>query len=109
MEKKETWADLSIKTKIAYISAIIAFCIGWLITIAGFIVPPLGAVADSVLWILGQALLYSSAVFGVALYTTNAVRNMRREVRDFMRDEDRRFHNDNLIVEQDEDYPDSEV
>lgn len=112
MEKREreTWSDLEIRTKIAYISAIAAFVLGWGLTVASFIVPPLGAVADSVLWILGQALVYAASVFGVALYTVNSVRSMKRDVRDFLRDEDRRFHhNDNLIVEQDEDYPDSEI
>ena len=77
------WKDLDIKTKVAYISAIVAFIAGWGLTIAGFIVPPVGLVSDSVLWILGQALVYSASVFGVALYTTGAVRQMKREIREY--------------------------
>lgn len=88
---KESWANLEAKTKIAYLTAIIAFIIGWGLTIAGFCVPPVGTVADSVLWILGQSLLYAASVFGVGMYTTNAVRGMRREISHFMREEDRKI------------------
>lgn len=87
---KEGWKDLEIKTRIAYISAILAFTIGWGLTIASFCVPPLGVIAESTLWVLGQALVYSASVFGVALYTTNAVRGMKRDVREFMAEEQRR-------------------
>ena len=89
MKRKESWSELDLKTKIAYITAIVAFVIGWGLTIAGFIVPPLGAVADSVLWILGQALVYAASVFGVGMYVTGSVRGMKETVRRFMREEDR--------------------
>ena len=62
------WNDLNIKEKISIISAIVAFSIGWGLSIAGFIIPPVGEVADSILWILGQALIYSASVFGIAAY-----------------------------------------
>ena len=39
------------------------------ITTAGFIVPPLGEVHHSVLWILGQSLMYCGSIFGITLYT----------------------------------------
>ena len=97
---KETWKDLEIKTKIAYISAIIAFIAGWSLTIAGFCVPPVGAVADSILWILGQALLYAASVFGVGLYVTGSVKSMRKNIKDFMVEEDRKYRN-NEVAEQD--------
>ena len=77
------WKELDVKTKVAYISAIVAFVIGWGLTVAGFIVPPVGAVTESVLWILGQSLVYSASVFGVALYTTGAVKSMKREIREY--------------------------
>ena len=64
----QTWKTLSIKDKIAIISAIIAFILGWGLSIAGFVITPIGEVADSVLWILGQALIYAASVFGVSSY-----------------------------------------
>lgn len=85
---KSAWRDLDIKTKIAYITAIAAFLIGWGLTIAGFCVPPVGAVTDSVLWILGQALVYAASVFGIGIYVTGAVKGMKTEVADFLRKEE---------------------
>lgn len=85
----ETWKSLDVKTKIAYVTAIIAFVVGWGLTIAGFIVPPLGTVSDSVLWILGQALIYAASVFGVGLYVTGSVKTMKTSLRQFMADEKR--------------------
>lgn len=104
MEKRGTWSELEVKTKIAYITAIIAFFLGWGLTVAGFIIGA-GVISDSVLWVLGQALVYAASVFGVGMYVTNSVRAMKRNIRDFMHYEDQRFHNNdnnNLIVEEEE-------
>ena len=38
-----------------------SFIIGWAITIAGFIVPPLGVIDNSVLIVLGQSLTFVAA------------------------------------------------
>ena len=65
---KNTWKDLNIKEKLAILSACAAFLIGWALSIAGFIVPPLGEVHESILFILGQALVYAASVFGIAAY-----------------------------------------
>lgn len=78
------WKELDARTRIAYITAIIAFIIGWGLTIAGFIVPPLGAVSDSVLWVLGQALVYAASVFGVGMYTVGSVKGMKQEIAEFL-------------------------
>lgn len=64
----QTWKELQYKDKAAYILAFTAFILGWVITIAGFCVPPLGIVHETVLWILGQALLFSGSVIGIAQY-----------------------------------------
>lgn len=78
-----TWKELNIHKKIAYITAIIAFFIGFGLTIAGFIIGD-GDITDSVLWVLGQVLVYCASIFGVGIYTTNAVRGMRQDINDFM-------------------------
>lgn len=83
----EKWKDLDIKNKIAFITAVLAFVIGWGLTVAGFIVPPLGAVSDSVLWILGQALVYAASVFGVGMYVGGEVKRMKGEISRFMKEE----------------------
>lgn len=77
---KTTWTTLNIKEQIAIISACVAFVLGWAMSIGAFFVPPIGEVADSILWILGQALLYSSAVFGVSAYFRSEAVQLRRDM-----------------------------
>lgn len=81
----DKWKDLDIKNKAALVTAIAAFMIGWGLTIAGFIVPPVGAVADSILWILGQSLVYAASVFGIGMYVGGEVKRMKGEIHRFMR------------------------
>lgn len=88
----EKWKDLELKTRIAYVTAIMAFTIGWGLTIAGFVIGA-GVISDSVLWVLGQSLVYAASVFGVGMYITGSVRNMKREIGRFMRQEDHKYRN----------------
>lgn len=81
----DKWKDLDIKNKVAIITAVVAFIVGWGLTIAGFIVPPVGEVADSILWILGQALLYAASVLGIGMYVGGEVRRMKTEINRYMR------------------------
>jgi hypothetical protein len=64
--------DKTTKDKISYIVATLAFVFGIGLTVAGFVVAPLGIIDSSVLWVLGQCLTYSGAVFGVGLYVNNS-------------------------------------
>lgn len=63
--------DKATKDKISYGVAVLAFLFGMCLTVAGFVVAPLGIIDSSVLWVLGQCLTYSGAVFGVGLYVNN--------------------------------------
>ena len=72
--------EMSFKDKIAYITCISSFILGWLITWVGFIVNPLGEVSNGVLWILGQSLLYCASVLGIGMYVTKSMRHMRHEL-----------------------------
>ena len=66
--KQIKWIDLNIKEKLAIITALAAFIIGWCLSIAAFIVPPLGEISSGILWILGQSLVYAASVFGITGY-----------------------------------------
>jgi Na+/melibiose symporter-like transporter len=68
------------KEKIAIISAITAFILGWGLTIAGFIVPPLGDISNSVLFVLGQALVYAASVFGITGYFNAETVKLRHDM-----------------------------
>lgn len=70
--------------KAAYVTAIISFVIGWGLTIAGFVVPPMGEVSGSVLAVLGEAMVYAASVFGVTLYFQNQMAKFRHDARRYM-------------------------
>lgn len=78
--EKDSWSNLGIKEKIALISACAAFFLGWVMSILGFCVPPIGEVADSILWILGQGLLYAASVFGVTAYFRSESVQLRKDM-----------------------------
>lgn len=72
------------KQRAAYITAIVAFIIGWGLTIAGFIVEPTGEVSGSVLAVLGEAMVYAASVFGVTLYFQNQMERFRSDAKTYM-------------------------
>ena len=83
MEKER----MDLKQKTSYITAIVAFVLGWFLVIAGFYMPPEGEVSDSVLWILGQALIYTASVLGVTMYFNSQMVKFRAETRRYIKEE----------------------
>lgn len=89
---KQHWKDLDIKDKLAVSTACLAFMAGWLLTgIAAFV--PLLLSEQSVLWILGQSLVYSASVFGVAAYFKSESVQLRRDVDKHL------AHTERMIIE----------
>lgn len=82
--KKITWKDLNIKEKLAIGTAILAFILGWALSVAAFVVPPLGEISSGILWILGQSLLYAASVFGITGYFTAETVRMRRDMSHYL-------------------------
>lgn len=62
-QRKTTMQD-----NLSKLSAIGMLMAGVGLTIAGFIVPPLGEISDSVLWFTAQTLIYAGSIFGVKVY-----------------------------------------
>ena len=83
-------AKLDIKTKFAIGTAVVAFVAGWGLTIAGFILDPQGEVHDSVLWILGQALIYTASVLGIGMYFNNQMAKFRADTRRYIKEMERK-------------------
>ena len=90
MDNKK-YKDLSFKEKIAVISAIASFIIGWGLTVAAFYTKPLGEVHSSVEWILGQALIYTASVLGIGMYFSSETVKMRQEIKKFVDKEVRQY------------------
>lgn len=76
----DDFKTLSLKDGIAYTTAILAFLAGWGVTIAGFLIPPVGDIADSVLWVLGQSLIYTSSILGVSMYMKYNIQKIERKL-----------------------------
>lgn len=77
-----------LKETLAYGSAIFMLVFGVALTTAGFIIDPAGEIHDSVLYVLGQCLIFAGSVMGVSAYATGKMRHIEETVR---RDIDRRF------------------
>ena len=76
---KAKFSDLNIKEKLAIISACVAFCADWILTgLAAFV--PMLLSEQSILWILGQAMTYAAAVFGVSMYFNAEARMMKHDI-----------------------------
>ena len=86
---KDTYDKCTIKEKIAIITAVVAFVLGWALTIAGFIVPPIGDISNSVLWVLGQALIYAASVFGITSYFKSESVQMKRDMQRYFNNKER--------------------
>lgn len=76
---KQTFKELNIKDKLAIVSACIAFTVGWGLTICAAFVPLLIS-EQGVLWILGQALIYSASVFGLGMYFKSESTQMKHDM-----------------------------
>lgn len=81
--------NVDVRHMAATVTAVAAFIAGWGLTIAGFIVEPTGEVSDSVLWILGQALIYAASVFGITQYFNTRLKGFEDQARRYIDDIDR--------------------
>lgn len=60
--KKETKESIQIGSAVGMLAC------GVSLSVAGFIVPPVGEIHHSVLWFFAQCLLYAGSIFGIGLY-----------------------------------------
>ena len=77
MEEKKKFNS---RSALSSITCILSFLFGWALTIAGFCVDPVGKVDDSVLWILGQALIYCASILGISSYYSTELKMFKRDV-----------------------------
>lgn len=50
------------------VGALMMLMSGIALSVADFVVDPVGEISDSVLWYVSQALIYAGSVFGVTVY-----------------------------------------
>lgn len=62
---RQLWNELC---HIKELTALFALIFGFALSVAGFIVSPLGVVDDSVLWIMGQCFIYAGSIYGISTH-----------------------------------------
>lgn len=72
--------SLEKKEAIQYASAVGMLVAGLALTVAGFVVAPLGEVSDSVLYVLAQCLIYAGSIFGIGLYVNTKIDVLKRQI-----------------------------
>ncbi len=74
------------KQRTAYITAVVAFAVGWFLVVAGFYAEPVGEISGSVLAVLGEAMVYAASVFGVGMYFNHQLEQLRMDTRRYIRE-----------------------
>lgn len=69
------------KEAAAVISAMAMLTFGAALALVGFIVEPLGQIHDSVLYVLGQCLIYAGSIFGIGIYAKKRIDEMEIDLR----------------------------
>lgn len=72
--EKETRENLQVG------SALGMLVLGMALTVAGFIVSPLGEIHESVLGLFAECLIYAGSIFGVAIYIQTKYAELRAYV-----------------------------
>ncbi len=72
--------SLEKKEAIQYASAVGMLVAGLALTVAGFVVAPLGVISDSVLYVLAQCLIYAGSIFGIGLYVNTKIDVLKRQI-----------------------------
>lgn len=68
------------RTKYQVYSALGMLLAGVALSVAGFLVPPVGEISDSVLWFFAQCLIYAGSIFGVSIYVQSKFTELKEEI-----------------------------
>ena len=71
---------MNAKDKISYWFAGIALLVGFVLTIMGFIVAPLGVIDNSVLWVLGQCFVFAGGICGISLHIKGTTEELKQQI-----------------------------
>lgn len=61
-------------------SAVGMLLAGVALSVAGFCVPPVGEISDSVLWFFAQCLIYAGSIFGVSIYVQSKFSELKDQL-----------------------------
>ena len=79
---KQKFSELSIKDKLGFITAALAFSFGWLLTIAAAFIPVLLS-EQGILFILAEGLIYCGSFIGISMYFRSEQHQLKHELKSF--------------------------
>lgn len=85
---KQKFSELSIKDKLGFVTAALAFVFGWLITIIAAFVPILLS-EQGVLFILGEGMIYCGSFIGISMYFRSEQHQMKTELKQYFNKKER--------------------
>lgn len=68
------------RVNIQYVSACAMLFCGVALSVAGFLVSPVGEISDSVLWFAAQTMIYAGSVFGVNVYVNDKFQSITDKI-----------------------------
>lgn len=84
INSEKSWHDLSFRAKIATLTAILSFILGFGMVYLSFLTPPIGQITDEVLYVLGQSLIYTGSVLGLTNYFSLETKRLRKDIFEFV-------------------------
>lgn len=72
--KKETRESVQVSSAVAMLAG------GFGLSVAGFLIPPVGVIHESVLGLFAECLVYAGSIFGVSIY----IQSKYTEIRNFV-------------------------
>ena len=85
---KETKENIQIASAIAMLLG------GFLLAVAGFIVPPTGQIHESVLGVFAECLIYAGSIFGVTIYIQTKYTELRSYLDSKLKEEQEKNSNE---------------
>lgn len=80
--------DKETRTSFQVFSALAMLASGVALSVAGFCVPPVGEISDSVLWFFAQCLIYAGSIFGVSIYMTSKFKELKGTLTNMINNEE---------------------
>lgn len=68
------------KEAIQYATAVGMLVAGLALTVASFVVAPVGEISDGVLYVLAQCLIYAGSIFGIGIYVNKKFDGLSRQI-----------------------------
>ena len=81
MKEEAKWNELGFKDKLSFVICAVAFVMGFVLSVAGFCVPPTGEISGSMLTWFGMVLTFVGSVLGISTHYNVELEKIKKEVK----------------------------